>query len=164
MRWTVHQASERGIPAPLAVALARRREPLARYQAIARELGERCQIVLARVHGEPAASVIVLLGGVHAHYWRATSDRGALGRSYANHLALARVLERACSNGCHYLHMGESGGKASLIQFKEHFGAEPVSYDELRLGPVGMTLAVRARERAIQRAGIIAIRAAARVH
>ena len=150
IRWTTEQAKERGIPVPVALALARHREPLVRYEAIARDLGDRCQVVLARVDGEPAASVIALLDGVHAHYWRATSDKALVRRRYANHLLLARVLERAASSGCRYVHLGESGGKRSLIQFKEHFGARPVSYDEVRFGPATATKAVRAGEHVLR--------------
>jgi lipid II:glycine glycyltransferase (peptidoglycan interpeptide bridge formation enzyme) len=152
MRWTAQQARERGIPKPLAVALGRRRESLARYEAIARGLGDSCQVALARVDGQPAASAIVLFGRVHAHYWRATSDRALVDRRYANHLLLARIIEYAAANGCRYLQMGESGGKRSLVEFKERFAATPVSYDELRFAPLGVTLATRGRDLVIRAA------------
>jgi hypothetical protein len=161
LRWTEQLARKRSVPVPLAVALAKHREPLVRYEAIARHLGDRCQVAVARVDGEPAASVIALLDGVHAHYWRASSDQALVRRRYANHLLLAHTLERAAASGCHYVHLGESGGKPSLIQFKEHFGGRPVSYDELRFGPLAMTSAMRARERLIRGAEILAVRGAA---
>ncbi|HEY8624714.1 MAG TPA: GNAT family N-acetyltransferase [Solirubrobacteraceae bacterium] len=163
LRWTTQRARESGIPVPLAIALARRRESLVGYETIARHLGERCQVVVARVGGQPAASVIGLLDGVHAHYWRAASDQAVVRRRYANHLLVARILERASARGCQYVHMGESGGKRSLIQFKEHFGAKPVSYEELRFGPVTVTKTVRAGEHLLRRAEILAARGAARL-
>lgn len=163
LRWTRHQASERGIPVAVALALAKHREPLARYEAIARHLGDRCQVAVARVDGEPAASVIALLDGVHAHYWRAASDQPLVRRRYANHLLLAHTLERAAAQGCHFVHLGESGGKQSLMQFKEHFGGRPVSYDELRFGPVALTRAVQARDHLVRGAERLAVRGAARV-
>jgi putative intracellular protease/amidase len=162
LRWTRQRAATRGIPAAVALALAKRREPLVRYQAIATHLGERCQVAVARVDGEPAASVIALVGGVHAHYWRATSDQALVRRRYANHLLVASVLERAAADGSAFVHMGESGGRRSLIEFKEHFGARPVSYHELRFGPTAVTKAVRARERLVQAAEGFAVRSVAR--
>lgn len=160
LRWTEQLARRRGIPGVLAVTLAKHREPLARYEAIADHLGERCQVAVARVDGRPAASVIALLDGVHGHYWRASSDQAVVRRQYANHLLLAHMLERAAASGCHYVHLGESGGKDTLIQFKEHFGGRPVSYDELRFGPLAMTSAMRAREQVIRGAEILAVRGA----
>jgi hypothetical protein len=65
---------------------------------------------------------------------------------YANHLLLARVLERAAETGSQYVHLGESGGRRSLMQFKEHFGARPVSYHELRFGPAALIASVRVRD------------------
>jgi hypothetical protein len=164
LRWARQQAEKRGRPVPVALALAKHREPLVRYESIARHLGERCQIGLARVDGQPAASVIALLGGVHAHYWRATSDQALVRHRYANHLLLARMLERAAAGGSDYVHMGESGGKRSLIEFKEHFAAEPVSYDELRFGPATVIAGMRARERVIRGAERVAVRGAAEVN
>jgi hypothetical protein len=162
LRWARQQAKQRGLPVPIALALAKHREPLLRYEALARHLGSRFQVALARVDGQPAASVIALLDGVHAHYWRASSDPALVRRRYANHLLIARVLERAAEGGAQYVHLGESGGKRSLIEFKEHFGARPVSYDELRFGPRAGTHAARAREQLIRGAELLAERGVAR--
>ena len=163
LRWTRQRAMERKIPTSLAVALAERREPLIRYEAIARHLGDRCQVAVARVGGQPAAAVIVLLDGDHGHYWRAASDQALVRRQYANHLLVARVLERAAQRGCSYVHMGESGGKRTLIEFKEHFGAKPVSYHELRFGPRAVMAATQAREQLVRKAERLAVRSATRL-
>jgi hypothetical protein len=163
LRWTRQRAEAGGMPAPVAIAAAKHREPLGRYRAIARHLGDRCQVAVARVEGKAAASALVLLDGDHAHYWRAASDQRLVRRVYANHLVLARTLERAADQGCRCVHLGESGGKRSLVQFKEHFGGRPVSYDEVRLGPPAIMAATRAREHLLRRAEGLAFSAAARL-
>jgi len=163
LRWVRQQADQRGVPATVSLALAKRREPLARYQTVARHLAERCQVALALVDGEPAAAVIALLGGPHVHYWRACSDQALVRSRYANHLLLARVLERAAETGTRYVHLGESGGKRSLMQFKEHFGGKPVSYHELRFGPAALTASLRVRDQLIAGAGQLAGRSAAAI-
>jgi Acetyltransferase (GNAT) domain len=160
LRWVRQQADQRGLPVTASLALARRREPLARYQAVARHLAERCQVAVALVDGEPAAAVIALLGGPHAHYWRACSDQALVRSRYANHLLLAQVLERAAETGSQYVHLGESGGKRSLMQFKEHFGGRPVSYHELRFGPAMLTASLRVRDLVITGAEQLAARSA----
>jgi hypothetical protein len=163
LRWTTQRAKDRGIPVPVAIAAAKHRDPLDRLETIGGVVGDRCQIMVARVDGRPAAAVIALIDGVQAHYWRAVSDKTLVHRRYANHLLLARLLERASAHGCQLVHMGESGGVRSLIQFKEHFGAQPVSYDELRFEPTIVTSAVRAREHVLQAAEGLALRGAARL-
>jgi hypothetical protein len=163
LRWVRQHADQRGVPVAASLALARRREPLARYRAVARHLAERCQVAVGLVDGEPAAAVIALLGGRHAHYWRACSDQALVRSRYANHLLLARVLERAAETGSQYVHLGESGGKRSLMQFKEHFGGRPVSYHELRFGPAALTTTVRVRDLLLARAEQLPGRSAAAI-
>jgi hypothetical protein len=99
LRWTIRRARDRGIPVSLGLALAKLRESLRRFEIVARCLGDRCQVWVASIGGQPAASAIVLLGGAYAHYWRSTSD----GPRYANYLLLARVLEHAAERGHEYL-------------------------------------------------------------
>ncbi|MGN9909882.1 GNAT family N-acetyltransferase [Phytohabitans sp. LJ34] len=149
LRWAAQRAKERGIPTALAVAAAKRRDSYRRFETIARLLGDRWQIAVARIGGEPAAAVIALVGHHHAHYWRATSDKDLVRarNRYLNYLLLARTLERAADAGCGYVHMGQSGGVVSLEQFKEHFRAEPSSFDELCFEPRVVTAAVRVRDR-----------------
>jgi lipid II:glycine glycyltransferase (peptidoglycan interpeptide bridge formation enzyme) len=161
LRWVRQQAKQRGIPAAVSLARAKRREPVARYRSIAQHLAERCQVALAMVDGEPGAAVIALFGGNHAHYWRACSDQALVKSRYANHLLMARMLERAAETGSQYVHLGESGGKRSLMHFKEHFGAKPVSYDELRFGPRPLAATLRAGEQLIDGAERLAGRAVA---
>jgi hypothetical protein len=148
LEWTRRRARERRIPLSLALRLARRREPFARFEAVARHLGDRCRIGVAWVGNEAAASTIILRHGAHAHYWRSANDRDRVGRTYANYLLVARALEESAAAGAWYFHMGESGGVQSLMQFKDHFGAERRAYDECRFEHPLVANAVRLREHA----------------
>ena len=133
LRWSVQGAAAQGIPSSAAVAQAKRSEPFAQYEAVARRLGARCRVWIAQIDGQAIASIITLLHGAHAHCWRSSSDRKRAGR--ANDLLQARAIEDAAESGCSYYHMGESGGVESLMAFKEKFGAERRVYDELRFEP-----------------------------
>jgi hypothetical protein len=160
LRWTLRRARERGVPASLALRLAIRREPLRRFEAVARHFGDRCRIGVARIGNEPAASTIILRHGIHAHYWRSASDRDCAARTYASYLLVARALEDAAADGCERFHMGESGGVESLMQFKEHFGADRICYDECRFEHSLVARAVLLGEHAGERTTALALRGA----
>jgi hypothetical protein len=147
LEWTRRRARERRIPFSVALRLARRREPFARFEAVARRLGDACRIGVAWVGNDAAASTIILRHRDHAHYWRSANDRDRVGRTYANYLLVARALEESAAAGATYFHMGESGGVQSLMQFKDHFGAERYVYDECRFEQPLVANAVRLRER-----------------
>src|SRR5205085_11481163 len=87
----------------------------------------------AFVDGSPAAALILLIQGETAHSWRGYSDRDVAGTSRANDLLQSAAIEDACRAGCRYYHMGESSNVASLMHFKERFGARAVSYAQYRL-------------------------------
>jgi Acetyltransferase (GNAT) domain len=150
LRWTAHRATARGIPVPVGVALAKRHGSAERFETVARCLGERCRVAIAWIDGQAVASAIVLHHGAHAHYWRSASDLAVDRSRHANWLILARILEDAAERGCDHLDMGESGGVRSLVDFKEHFGARPQSYDELRFEPQIVTNATRGRDRLLR--------------
>ena len=95
LRWTRRRARERNVPASAALRLAKRRDPLEMYEAVARRFGDRCWVGVAWKEREPAASLVMLWNGVHAHYWRGASDRERASRSYASHLLLGRAIEAA---------------------------------------------------------------------
>ena len=160
LAWTRRRARDRGIPLPVALRLARRREPFARAETVARRLGDRCLVGVAFVANEPAAAAVILRNGVHAHYWRSAMDKDRAGRTYANYLLLARALEDATASGCERFHMGESGGVESLMQFKDHFGAERLVYDEYRFEHPIVAQAMRLREQAAERAIALGFKAA----
>jgi hypothetical protein len=161
LRWTIGRAKERGIPVSLGLALAKHRESLRRFEIVARHLGDRCQVWVASVDGQPAASTIVLSSGAYAHYWRSTSDQALAGPRYPNYLLLARQLEHAAEHGNEFFDMGESGGVSSLARFKEQFGAKPFPYEEVRFEPRIVTNAARVRDRLLQDASDLSLKSAA---
>jgi GNAT acetyltransferase-like protein len=163
LRWAAHRARVRGIPVPLGLARAKRDQPSELFANVAEHLAHRCQVVVATIDGEAVASAVVLFDGAYAHYWRAASDRDADTSRYANHLIVARVLEKAAERGHQFLEMGESGGVRSLMDFKEHFGAKPRPYDVLLFGPRAMTAAMLARDRIVSTGSDLALGALARL-
>lgn len=126
--WSLRRAGEKRLPAWLSLALARRREPLHRLQAIARVMGDACRYYVAFLDGQAVASAIFLVYGEHAFYWRGTSLREEATPVRANDLIQTRMIQAACEAGCRYYHMGESGGVASLERWKSGFGAAVVPY------------------------------------
>jgi hypothetical protein len=153
LRWTAERARRRGVPVRLAVARAKRDQPLHALVEIAERLGERCRIAVATIEDEPVASAIMLFHGNRAQGWRAASLREADTSGYANYLISARALEEAASRGHRSADLGESGGVRSLESFKEHFRAERRPYEVLLVGQRTVTSAVRARDRLVS-AGI----------
>lgn len=150
----IHQAVERWAriqhePIRLATWRRARKDPRAKFEAIARNLGERCRIWVARVDGRPAASMMVLSGN-NAYDYRAAMDEDFM-KYRANDLLLRHSLEQACKDGCRYYYMGDSGQSASLAQFKERFGAKPFAYEEYRFERVPLTPAENAATGAVKR-------------
>ncbi|MES0880881.1 GNAT family N-acetyltransferase [Roseibium sp. SCP14] len=88
------------------------------------------QVAIARHNDKPVAGSIVLVDR-NAHYTRGAMDERLIGRTYANYLLQAKIIELACSRKCTHYHMGETGLSRSLAQFKGHFGAVAVPYAEL---------------------------------
>jgi hypothetical protein len=163
LRWAADRARRRGVPVRLAVARAKRDQPAKALAEIAKRLGDRCRIGIASIEGTPVASTVMLFYGDHAHYWRSASLRDADTSGYANYLLLARALEEAAERGHRFVDLGESGGVRSLIAFKEHFCAEPRTYDVLLLGSPRMTSAIRARERLVSTGTRLAAEAFGRI-
>jgi Acetyltransferase (GNAT) domain len=129
-RW----AGNRGEPIWLARRRAALREPEEKFQRVAQHLGDACQIWIAWLDGQPAASVIVLRHGRSASYWRGAMDTAVADRTQPNYLLHSRAIEEACRVGCRYYHMGETGTSKSLAHFKSRFGARPYDYFEYRIG------------------------------
>lgn len=115
----------------LAIYRLRQRDPRKKFEAIARMLGERCRIWLARVEGQPAAALMILQG-VNSYYFRGAMNED-MTQYRANDLLQCRVIEDASNAGCRYYYLGDSGWSASLAQFKERFGAKSYLYSEYRL-------------------------------
>ncbi len=105
---------------------SRRANPPEKFQAVARALGTRCAIWLARLDGEPAAAIVVLSHGTQAKYWRGAMDASLAAPVRANDLLHRLAIEDACRSGCVKYHMGDSRPGSGLARFKEGFGAEPL--------------------------------------
>jgi len=134
--------------------LARRRQksrdPLQRFEAIARHLGDRCRVWIARVEGRPAACMLVLLGA-NAYDFRAAMSED-LKHYRAQDLIERLSVEEACKAGCRYYYMGDSGWSQSLSRYKEQFGARPYHYAEYRLERLPISRVERAIKSVVKRA------------
>ena len=69
----------------------------------------------------------------NAHYTRGAMDETLAGPTSAAYLLHKLAIEAACASGCRHYHMGDTGRRASLAQFKTRFGAEEVAHTEYRL-------------------------------
>ncbi|PDT39754.1 hypothetical protein CO656_18920 [Sinorhizobium sp. FG01] len=127
VRWARKQHE----PAALAWLRGVRRDPRAKFAAMAARMGDACRLYVARVDGQPAAAILVLLGG-QAHYTRGAMSEALAGKSGAAYLLQAIAIEDACRRGCTRYHMGETGNSTSLAQYKSRFGAVAVPYAEYR--------------------------------
>jgi hypothetical protein len=125
LNWVAQRARERRLPAWAMVRRASRQESLRKYQAVAEAHGDRCRVWVARLDGEFVAGLIMLVHGAHAFYWRGYSAREPAARTRGNVLLQRLAIEDACAAGCRWYNMGQSGGVASLEQFKARFGARP---------------------------------------
>jgi hypothetical protein len=117
-------------PRWLTMARLRGRDPLKKFQAAARSLGERFRVSIASVDGQPIAGLVVLRGR-NAYYFRGAMDETQRDHR-PNDLLHSRAIEDACRAGCGAYYMGDSGWSPSAAAFKERFGARPVHYRELR--------------------------------
>jgi hypothetical protein len=127
-RWARQQRE----PLLLARLRARHFGPSRRIAHIAEALHGSCRIWLARVHGRPAAAIIVLKEG-NAQYTRGVMDKDLAGPTGANFLLHHLAIEDAERSGCRYYHMGETRPASPLAKFKAHFGARPHHYAEYRV-------------------------------
>jgi len=118
-------------PRWLAARRRRSRDPVEKFQAVARHLGDRCRVWVARVEGRPAACMLVLLGR-NAYDFRAAMNEDLKGYR-AQDLIERMSVEDACKAGCRWYYMGDSGRSESLSRYKEQFGAQRHHYAEYRL-------------------------------
>lgn len=132
LRSVVRWAGMQHEPIQMARWRARLRDPLAKFQSMARLLGDRCRIWVAWLDGQPVASILVLQAA-NASYTRGAMDKNLAGPTRANQLLHRMAIEDACLAGCRWYHMGESGTSTSLSQFKSRLGAEAVPYAQYSL-------------------------------
>lgn len=145
-RWAARQHE----PTPLALARARRRDPLAGLEARGRHLGKDFVVLVARVDDVPAASLVLLLGRT-AHYTRGAMDRDLAAPSRATHLLQWHAIELAAQSGATTYHLGETAPGSSLARYKENFGATGHDYPELRIERVPFTRAGDLARSAVKR-------------
>ena len=94
-------------PRWLTMARLRGRDPLKKFQAAARSLGERFRVSIASVDGRPVAGLVVLQGR-NAYYFRGAMDE-TMRDHRPNDLLHARAIEDACAARCGAYYMGDSG-------------------------------------------------------
>jgi hypothetical protein len=128
--WVTGRARERGLPPWLVRRRDILREPLRKYQAVAEHLGDACRVWVAWLDGEPVATLISLVFGRHAQSWRGFGRMDLAGPTRANNFLQRAAIEDACRAGCRTYNMGESGGVASLMEFKRRHGAEQRQFAE----------------------------------
>jgi Acetyltransferase (GNAT) domain len=145
-RWASHQRE----PLWLAKMRFHRRDPISKFYRIAETMGSACRIYAVWVKDTPVAAALTLFAG-NANDARGALDRDAIGTSNANDLIQAQSIEYACQNGCRFFHMGESGSSEQLARFKERFGAEPYSYNEIQIDPFHAIRMENALKRTVKR-------------
>lgn len=145
-RWARQQHE----PLSLAHLRNKARDPLRKFETIARHLGTSCHIWVAREQGEPIAAILVLMG-TNTNYSRGAMNKALVGNSWANELLHWLAIQESCSNGAHHYHFGETGSSALLAQFKSKFGAAAFPYEEYRLDRVPITKIDHTLRRAVKR-------------
>jgi hypothetical protein len=134
-RWAAGQHE----PLWLARLRGHRRDPLAKFQVLARSLGDAFCIWLACLDNRPVAAAVVLRTAANAHYTRGVMDAELAGPTRANYLLHHHAIREACETGCRYYHFGETGRSSSLAFFKTRFGADAHPYSEYRLERLPLT-------------------------
>jgi lipid II:glycine glycyltransferase (peptidoglycan interpeptide bridge formation enzyme) len=139
---------------------SRRRDSLEKFQQVACHAGDLVRVWVAWQDGSAVASIVTLLFGNNANYWRGAMDQSLAGPSRANYLLHRLAIEDACDAGCTNYHMGETGSSSSLAFFKSRFGATAHSYEEYRFERLPLTSAgarvdtvIRHGREALERAG-----------
>ena len=134
-RWAAGQHE----PLWLARWRGHRRDPLAKFELLARSLGDAFCIWLARLDNRLVAAAVVLRAAANAHYTRGVMDAELAGPTRANYLLHHHAIREACETGCRYYHFGETGRSSSLAFFKTRFGADAYPYSEYRLERIPLT-------------------------
>jgi len=140
------------LPAPIARRVIDRRHPHHKLQVVARRLGSRCQIWIARRDGEPVSGIVVFSHGAAATYWKGATDKALVGASGATDLLHRRAIEDACEAGRIRYDLGVSG-LASLTSFKRSIGATREDYLSYRFERMPLTEVQESLRIGLKRAG-----------
>ncbi|MGV9715879.1 GNAT family N-acetyltransferase [Rhodococcus sp. BUPNP1] len=122
LRWLARRAVERQTPRLLAEWMGRRREPLRRFETVARVFGDRSRIWVAYLGDVPVATAYAVYHGTVGMGWRAFSDRELTGSLRTHEQLQVHAIEYACRIGCLSFDMGQAGGIAGLEHVKGRFG------------------------------------------
>lgn len=146
-RWAERQNE----PLALAQWRARRRDPKAKFAAVAERLGRDCRVWVAWRDGVPAAAIIVLTHAENSTYWRGAMDDAVARGTGANELLHRAAIEHACEAGGRQYDMGDSAPDSSLAHFKRGFGTVDHPHLALRFEGAALTAAEDAGRRAVKR-------------
>lgn len=105
--------------------------PLSFFEALLGGEASPAVLHLARYQGRPAAAMIVCAWGDVAHYLAGATDASLMEHCPSN-LLMEETARYWFGQGKRVLDLGSSNGLAGVVQFKESFGAKPISYPELR--------------------------------
>jgi CelD/BcsL family acetyltransferase involved in cellulose biosynthesis len=141
------------LPTPLARRVIDGRHPHAKLEVVARRLGGRCQIWIARRNGQPVSGIVVLSHGSAATYWKGATDKALVGASGATDLLHRRAIEEACLAGRTRYDLGVSG-LASLTAFKLSIGATRQDYHAYRFERLPLTDVQEGLRTSLKRAAV----------
>lgn len=144
-RWARQQHE----PPALARWRARRRDSLAKLQALAAANPSTFSLYLAR-QGSRAVAGIVVYRATGARYTTGAMIKELAGPTRANYLLHRRAIEEACAAGSTHYDFGESGASRELAQFKTRFGATPHQYRSFTVERLPLTEADRALRSAVK--------------
>lgn len=129
---------------------ARRRQTLAKMEALAAAVPDRFVLYLAIWEGRPVAGNVVY----HAAGSRANSSamiKELAGPVRANYLLDRAAIEDACAAGATHYDLGESGASRGLALYKTRFGARPEPYRNVVLERLPITEVDRTVRAAVKR-------------
>lgn len=137
-RW----AAEHPLPTPVARQVIARRHTDAKMHVVARRLGSRCQVWIARLEGQAVSGFILLTHGAAATYWKGAMDKGLDGGSGATNLLHRCAMEVAIGDGRLRYDLGPSG-RETLVRFKASLGAAIERYEGYVFERIPLTAADR---------------------
>jgi Acetyltransferase (GNAT) domain len=145
--WVDRSVATSSLPPLVARWSALRQEPLRKFETVAAMTGAGCRVLVAWHQGQPVASAITLVHGQHAIGWRSYSIKELAAPVAANIFTQVAALADACHSGCRYFDLGQSGGVASLQQYKHSLGGTPRHVVDLRIEPPQLTRLREVKER-----------------
>jgi hypothetical protein len=145
-RW----ADDRGQPAWLATALAKRRDTPGLLTAVRTTCVDELTLWGAMHEGEAAAVYVVMTHRQRAWEWLGAVDFERARETGATALLLATIVEHECTAGRAWLDLGESDAGSGVEERKRRFGAVSFDFPTLHVEQLPIArLERRAREAAV---------------